>query len=132
MHFRNQEEEDYRMEMTPMIDVVFLLLIFFMVSTSFVDFTKRMDISLPESEAAVKATKRKIFTIEMGIEGKINLNGRPATFENLAGLLEEETRDVMEKSVIIKADKGLPYGGVVKVMGIVKARNITDISIAVR
>lgn len=132
MHFRNEDEEDYSMEMTPMIDVVFLLLIFFMVSTSFVDFSRRMDISLPESKAAVEANRKKTFTIEMGIEGRIAMNGRKVSLNSLEDILKKETKGVAQKSVIIKADKGLPYGGVVKVMGIAKALNINDISIAVR
>lgn len=131
MQFRN-EEEDYRMDMTSMIDVVFLLLIFFMVSTSFVDFSKRMDIALPESKAAVEVTKKKTFTIEMGIEGRLNLNGALVTLDTLEGTLKKEIQGVDQKSAIIKADKGLPYGDVVKVMGIIKSLDITDISIAVR
>lgn len=131
MQFKN-EEEDYKMDMTPMIDVVFLLLIFFMVSTSFVDFSRRMDISLPESKASVQTEKRKTFTIEMGIEGHISMNGREVTLETLEKTLEEESKNATQKSVIIKADKGIPYGKVVTIMGIAKSLNITDISIAVK
>ncbi len=131
MQFKN-EEEDYRMEMTPMIDVVFLLLIFFMVSTSFVDFSRRMDIALPESRASIEADKKKTFTVEMGIEGKMSLNGQTVTLDSLGKILKEESKDAIQKSAIIKADKGISYGKVVKVMGIVKAVDINDISIAVR
>ncbi|MFQ5717505.1 MAG: ExbD/TolR family protein, partial [Nitrospinales bacterium] len=54
MQFRKDgDEDDFRLEMTPLIDVVFLLLIFFMVSTAFVDFSRRMDISLPESKSSI-------------------------------------------------------------------------------
>ena len=132
MQFKNQEEEDYRMEMTPMIDVVFLLLIFFMVSTSFVDFSKRMDISLPESKASMDAEKLKAYTIEMGLEGRISVNGQDVTFATLEQFMAKEAKTTSKKSVVIKADKGLAYGNVVKVMGIVKSVNITDISIAVK
>jgi len=131
MQFRN-EEEDYRMEMTSMIDVVFLLLIFFMVSTSFVNFSRRMDISLPKSKASIQAKKKKVFTIEMGIEGHVSLNGRTIALQDLEKALSEKSRGVAKKSLIIKADKGLAYGKVVKVMGISKALHIDDISIAVR
>ncbi len=51
MKFRKNEEEDFSLQLTPLIDVVFLLLIFFMVSTAFIDFTRRMDIELPEVKA---------------------------------------------------------------------------------
>ncbi|MBF0274898.1 MAG: biopolymer transporter ExbD [Nitrospinae bacterium] len=59
MKFNRGEEEDFRMDMTPMIDVIFLLLIFFMVSTVFVDFSKKMEIVLPESSASEKTLKKK-------------------------------------------------------------------------
>ncbi|MBT4899188.1 MAG: biopolymer transporter ExbD, partial [Nitrospina sp.] len=45
MRFRRDEEDSFTFDMTPMIDVVFLLLIFFMVSTVFVDFSRKMDIN---------------------------------------------------------------------------------------
>lgn len=131
MQFKNEEEE-FHVELTSMADLVFLLLIFFMVSTSFVDFSRRMDIALPESKASIETDRKKTFTIEMGIEGRMNMNGEAITMENLEGILKKESEGVTQKSVIIKADKGLPYGDVVKVMGIVKALDITDISIAVR
>ncbi|MBI4252519.1 MAG: biopolymer transporter ExbD, partial [Candidatus Tectomicrobia bacterium] len=44
-----KHEEDYSLQLISMTDLVFLLLIFFMVTTSFVDFTRRLDIELPES-----------------------------------------------------------------------------------
>ncbi|MDP6736362.1 MAG: biopolymer transporter ExbD, partial [Nitrospinaceae bacterium] len=50
MRFRNEEEENFSLDLTPLVDVVFLLLIFFMVSTVFVDFKRRIDISLPTSK----------------------------------------------------------------------------------
>ncbi|MBI5748357.1 MAG: biopolymer transporter ExbD, partial [Nitrospinae bacterium] len=50
MQFRKREEEDYSIPLTSLIDVVFLLLIFFMVSTVFIDFSRKIDIELPESK----------------------------------------------------------------------------------
>ena len=53
MRFRPPRQEDeVRLELTSMTDIVFLLLIFFMVSTTFVDFSKRLDIQLPDTQAA--------------------------------------------------------------------------------
>ncbi|MEO2044100.1 MAG: biopolymer transporter ExbD, partial [Nitrospinaceae bacterium] len=53
MRFRKEEEDNFALDMTPMIDVIFLLIIFFMVSTVFVDFSRSMDINLPSSKSSV-------------------------------------------------------------------------------
>ena len=135
MKFR-REDEDFSPNLISMTDVVFLLLIFFMVSTAFVDFSRRLDIQLPESKAAQVMGKVKRFTIEMPADQNIYLNGKRISLKKL----EEELRTAVQPgatpapktSVIIKADKQLPYGRVVGVMGICKATGIVDIGIAVK
>lgn len=135
MKFR-REEEDFSPSLISMADVVFLLLIFFMVSTAFIDFSRRMDIQLPESKAAQVMGKVKRLFIEMPADQKVYLNGKRVSLKKL----EEELRlsslpgstSTPKTSVIIKADKRLFYGEVVKVMGICKAVGIVDIGIAVK
>lgn len=132
MRFRQEGEEDYSLQLTPLVDVVFLLLIFFMVSTAFIDFTRRLDIQLPEAKAAQVMEKVKSFVIEMGVDEKIHLNSKLVTMESLEAKLKESMKTAARGSAIIKADKRLPYGNVVKVMGIVKDAKIRDIGVAVR
>ena len=131
MRFRKEAEEDYSLQLTPLVDVIFLLLIFFMVSTAFIDFTRRLDIQLPEAKAAQVVEKVKSFVIEMGIDKKIHLNGKLVTMESLEARIKSEMKTAARGSAIIKADKRLPYGNVVKVLGIVKDAKIRDIGIAV-
>ncbi len=131
MRFRKEDEEDYSLQLTPLVDVIFLLLIFFMVSTAFIDFTRRLDIQLPEAKAAQVVEKVKSFVIEMGIDKKIHLNGKLVTMESLETRIKSEMKTAARGSAIIKADKRLPYGNVVKVLGIVKDAKIRDIGIAV-
>ncbi|MBT7180011.1 MAG: biopolymer transporter ExbD, partial [Nitrospina sp.] len=71
MRFRRDEEDSFTFDMTPMIDVVFLLLIFFMVSTVFVDFSRKMDINLPTSKSSVIDENTKALEIEMSKDKKI-------------------------------------------------------------
>lgn len=133
MRFRKEEEDDFALDLTPMIDVVFLLLIFFMVSTSFIDFSRKMDISLPKAKAAITAKKSKNYVIEIGLNKKILLNGVIVSFDALEKRLKEKTAGShIKKSAMIRADKGLDYGLIVKIMGIVNASKITDLSIAVK
>ena len=67
MRFRREEEDNFAFDMTPMIDVVFLLIIFFMVSTVFVDFSRKMDINLPTSKSSVLDESAK--TLEVKCRG---------------------------------------------------------------
>jgi biopolymer transport protein ExbD len=131
MHFRREQEENYSLELTPLIDVVFLLLIFFMVSTAFVDFPRRMDISLPTSKAASDDEVVKNLEIEMTQDKKIFIRGRRTSLKQLEASLAV-LKKPQEVKTIIRADKDIPYGDVVKVMGILQAAKVTDISVAVK
>lgn len=131
MYFRREQEENYSLELTPLIDVVFLLLIFFMVSTAFVDFPRQMEIELPTSKMSSELTELEHIEIEMNKQGKLFLNGKAVTLEEL----ERKVADFKEpgrRQALIRADKTLPYGDVVQVMGILQAAKISDISIAVK
>ncbi len=131
MFFKRDQEENYSLELTPLIDVVFLLLIFFMVSTAFVDFPRRMEITLPTSKASSEDQAAKNIEIEMTKDKAIFLNGKKV---NLAGLEQflEKIKQPGESKALIRADKNLPYGEVVQVMGVLQAAQVLDISVAVK
>lgn len=133
MRFRRGGEEDYSLQLTSLIDVVFLLLIFFMVSTSFVDFTRRLDIQLPESESGAEVVEKKSFLVEVGVEKRISLNGEPVALEALEGRLKAGVEGgEFKRSLILKADRRLDYGYVVRVMGLVSQAGVRDISLAMK
>ena len=131
MKFRRAEEDNFTFELTPLIDVVFLLLIFFMVSTAFIEFSRKLNIELPESKAASLEQKVKSFLVEIDAEGKIYLNGDNVTMEQLEVKLKE-TEGTSRRSVLIKADRRVDYGRAVEVMGLSKAAGISEIGIAVK
>lgn len=133
MRFRRGGEEDYSLQLTSLIDVVFLLLIFFMVSTSFVDFTRRLDIQLPESESGAEVVEKKSFLVEVGVEKRISLNGDPVALEALEGRLKAGVEGgEFKRSLMLKADRRLDYGYVVRVMGLVSRAGVRDISLAMK
>ncbi|MAR70417.1 MAG: hypothetical protein CMH74_07895 [Nitrospina sp.] len=131
MHFK-REEDNFAMEMTPLIDVVFLLIIFFMVSTVFVDFSRRMEINLPSSKSSIIDEKPKTLEIEMSKDKKIFLAGKPITVLGLEQALRKLDVKGRKQTAIIKADKLLPYGEVIQVMGLLQKAGIPDISVAVK
>lgn len=131
MYFKKEAEENYTLELTPLVDVVFLLLIFFMVSTAFVDFPRQMDISLPTSKSGQPETEPSAIEVEMNSAKQIFLNGEETTIAELEIALKNMAGKENAQA-LIRADKNLPYGDVVQVMGILQAENILDISVALK
>tara|TARA_Y100000588_G_scaffold55389_1_gene52904 strand:+ start:557 stop:961 length:405 start_codon:yes stop_codon:yes gene_type:complete len=128
-----KEEEDYSLQLTSLIDVVFLLLIFFMVSTTFVDFTRRLDIQLPEAKKSNEVFEKKTILIEIGLAKKIHLNGKLVKLESMESLIRLLVKEkIKSTTVTIKADKRIDYGFVVKVLGKVFNLGIKDIAVAVK
>ncbi len=115
-----------------MIDVVFLLIIFFMVSTVFVDFSRKMDINLPTSKSSIIDETAKTLEIEMAKDKQIFMRGKPLTLLGLETTLDKMNFDGKKPSAIIRADKSLPYGDVIQVMGLLQKKGIPDISVAVK
>lgn len=129
MRFRRPQEEDFRPELTPLVDVVFQLVIFFMVSSVFITYTRQMNIETPESAGKPASEQVSRSTIEITKEEKIFLNGEELTLE----VLTDKLQTIVDNStVVIHADKGLPYGLVMQVMEICESAGITDIRTAVQ
>ena len=131
MRLRNEEEENFSLDLTPLVDVVFLLLIFFMVSTVFVDFKRRMDISLPASKVSIPDESPKAIELEITVDKQVFLNGDRVSLKSLESAVKKIDAN-KKKAAIIRADKNLPYGDVIKVMGMLQSVQILDISVAVQ
>ncbi len=133
MRFRApRQDDDFRLELTSMTDIVFLLLIFFMVSTTFVDFSRQLDIQLPDTQAAEVMQDVQQHVVELGTQGALQLDGQPVQLQDLAQALRQRARQARQRSVIIRADKRLPYGQVITVLGQIRQADIQDIAVAVR
>jgi biopolymer transport protein ExbD len=130
LRFRTHEEEESGLSLTPLIDVVLLLLIFYVVTTAFID--REIELELPESQSSAIPEERKKFTIELGVGGAVALNGEPTTVERLDRTIGQEARADMIKAVEIRADKRVIHGRVVEVLGIVKKHGVDAVGIAVK
>jgi biopolymer transport protein ExbD len=128
MRIRRPEEEEFRPELTPLVDVVFQLIIFFMVSTVFIDFTRQMNIVIPKSDTSIVQEQVKSHTIEVTLDEKIFLDGEETNLNELAEQLGSKM-DI--RSVLIRADKRIYYGLVMQVMEICEGAGIKDIRAAV-
>ena len=129
MRFRKADEEEFRPELTPLVDVVFQLIIFFMVSTVFVEFNQQMDIETPEVEGSLVQDQIKRLTIEITRDEKIFLEGKELALDKIAEHLAGHSN---AESVLIRADKRLPYGIVMQVMQICRSAGMNDIRTTVQ
>jgi len=131
MRFLRKNEEDYSINLPSMTDIIFLLLIFFMVATVLKDSTRRLDLQLPEAGSGRSPDARRL-TIEMSAQGTMSLNGEVITLEQIDQELRSTAVADEQRSVLIKADKRLAYGKVIEVMGLCQGVGITDIAVAVK
>ncbi len=132
MHFLKESEEEAVIGLTPLIDVIFLLLIFFMVTTTIIKPSKRLDIQLPEAKAASAKTKSIPVRIELKRSGELYLNGKRVNLKTLETRLRELGKEGGKKTAIVRADRRLDYGRVVRILGICRASGYSDIGIAVK
>ena len=89
MRFRSESEENFSLDLTPLVDVVFLLLIFFMVSTVFIDFKRQMDISLPSSKSSAPSEVVEPVKVELTVDRQIFLNGEKINLEEFESTLSK-------------------------------------------
>ncbi|MBU07536.1 MAG: biopolymer transporter ExbD [Candidatus Latescibacterota bacterium] len=124
-----KEKAEERPDLTPMIDVVFQLLIFFMVTAVFA-ITPGLDIKLPEAEEAQAPEKENLFIV-VDQDGNMKLNHQSVTFANLKDKLQEK-RNLLDNTtlIIIQGDERATHGQIVQIMDIARQVGIIDQVIA--
>lgn len=130
--FVRQKKQEVTVNLTPLIDVVFLLLIFFMVSTSFTRETQ-IELELPKASVEPLETKQESLEISIDKEGRYFVNGKGLVNESIDTLKKaiqpilDENKDI---SVIISADANTPYQSVVTAMDATSQLGITNLKMA--
>ena len=116
-------------DLTPMIDIVFQLLIFFMVTAVFA-VTPGLDIKLPEAEEAQAPEKENLFIV-VDQDGNMKLNHQTVTFSNLKDRLQEK-RQLLDNTtmIIIQGDERATHGQIVQIMDIARQVGVVDQIIA--
>lgn len=117
-----------KLDLTPLVDCIFLLLIFFMVTTVF-STTPGLRVDLPKA-AESDMPPEKDLNIVISKDGEMELNGLPVTMEDLERALQEAKEMYRSKVLIIKADKRTFHGVVVDVMDAAKGVGIDELAIA--
>jgi biopolymer transport protein ExbD len=123
----NEPEASGSIELAPIIDMVFLLLIFFLVATTFHQTEREMQIALPAAASAgpISTTLREII-VNVDVDGQIIVSGRPMAPEDLRALVEEAVRLNPEQKVTVRGDRRTAYENIVVVLDICKGSGVQE------
>ncbi|OGQ33894.1 MAG: hypothetical protein A3F16_04660 [Deltaproteobacteria bacterium RIFCSPHIGHO2_12_FULL_43_9] len=132
MNFRKKGAKSglEKIDLTPMIDVVFQLLIFFMVSTTFI-VTPGLKLNLPEASNADTVEQTQDLTVELKADNTLYLNKSPVDIKNL----ESDLRSLAagkDPTLIIKADGTVSHSSVVEVMDVARKVGLKKLAIATK
>jgi biopolymer transport protein ExbD len=126
------DEESVEPQMAPLIDCVFLLLIFFLVATTLKKLERQLPLALPPAIEAVEvATDPQTLVVGIDIEGQTYLGGNLVTPGVLLRQLDDIASDQPGRPVRIDADRGTPFEHVVQVLEALNLRSISNVSVHV-
>ncbi|MDH3217442.1 MAG: biopolymer transporter ExbD [Candidatus Krumholzibacteria bacterium] len=118
MQLRKRGKRSLILNLTSLIDVLFLLLIFFMISTTFLS-TPAIKLELPKAQNA-DAVRQSPLVVYIDASGNVYVNDEPVAVALLSAALGRRLDEREEKAVILKADSRVSHGAVVEVMDIIK------------
>ena len=133
MPLKTMEEATPELNLTSMIDVLFLLIVFFMAGTEFTHLEREIGLKVPEvsnSGTLTAAPERKV--INVTAEGQITLNRKPITLEQLEATLAAARSEYQDLGVVVRGDANASFQRVADVLNACKQAGITDLGISVR
>ena len=125
-------EDEGRPDLTPLIDMVFLLLVFFLASTTFAKEEVELDLTLPEATSGEPGEEGHLLVINVRRDGTLKVNGRTMTVEGLRQRLVAAARRDREQEVRIRGDTQVHFGAVAQVFDACLAASLTHVSIAAK
>lgn len=125
---RSEGDGEIEVNITPMLDIVFIMLIFFIVTTSFVKETG-IDPRKPIAETA-EAKPRGNILIGVDLDGRIWVNNRQVQITQIRQLVEDAVNETPESSAILIADQESPTGVLIDIMDQVQLGGVSNIAVA--
>lgn len=128
MRYKNTREEEASVDISPLIDMVFILLIFFMVTTTFVKDMK-LDLERPSAASASSASTKSI-RVFIDKYGDIYVDNQPVRIYSLQSKLRDMLRSSTEKSVLVVTDETVTAKLVLEVVDQTRLAGATDVGVA--
>jgi len=129
MRFYTRKKRTPQLIIVSLIDILAILLIFFIVSTTFRKEQPRLQINLPESKSAevVAAGKHEPLVLRVKSADEISLGADPIALESLAAALRTARNSSPDRPIAMQADREAPFGVVVKVLDALKQAGVKNI-----
>jgi biopolymer transport protein ExbD len=124
------DDEISNINITPMVDIILVLLVIFMVTANFLK-RESVNINLPKVAASDPNVAQSL-QISMTKDGKLLLEGAETNVERIVSTLSQENKYRPNMRVTLSADEGLPYGAIAKVMGLIRKSGVTRIALTVK
>ncbi len=115
MQFEGLRRSRHQLNLTPLIDIVFLLLVFFMLTAHFVD-DESISIELPTADSAVSRDQPTTLEVQMDAAGNIQLNGNTVAATELEEKLRQALLQQKEKWVTLRGDQAAGLGAAVNIL----------------
>lgn len=132
MKFREQPREEIGIELTPLIDVVFMLLLFFVVSSTLSKKESKLDVTLPKADAQAYAQDPATLSVGVGAKGEYYVNGialRTTDPQKLKLALASKLEANQAVPVVLAGDQAAPHQAVVSAMEVASALGVSQIQI---
>lgn len=126
------EEVDAAPNLTPLIDIVFLLLVFFLVATTFRSEEVEMDLRLPEASTGKEGDRKKPIVINIRADGELVVDGKVLPMQALEQKLRAAARRNKDQEVLIRGDTQSRFGVVARVFDACRAAPLRQIAIGAK
>jgi biopolymer transport protein ExbD len=134
MPLKTHAENEPTLNLTAMLDVMFLLIIFFMLGTRFIDEERKINLRVPEvgdrRGALSAAPERK--TVNVYQDGTVTLDGKPTSLEQLTAQLSSARRQYEDLGVLVRGDAEGRFQYVASTLNACRQAGVRDLNIAVR
>jgi biopolymer transport protein ExbD len=128
MQIELQEDEGVEVQMAPLIDCVFLLLIFFLVATTLKKIEKEIPLELPDAQLADREVPQSdILTVSVDREGNLYLGAEPATSGMVFNRFKAAAAEDPDQVVRINADRLAPWESILQVLELAKFEGLTNV-----
>ncbi len=128
MEFEGRSRIKSHLDMAPLIDVVFLLLVFFMLTSTFL-VPEAIELELPESQTA-EAREQTPIVVASDAQGRLYLNDQPVELAQLAEALRPLLADDPQQTVTLRSDQQTPLARLLKIMDQIRAAGGSNIALA--